>query len=62
MSYCLHVLSDVDYIGRNYVMNIYIMILCIILIYLFNVIVGLIPVFNTIRKSPARILSGKEVD
>ena len=62
MSYCLHVLSDVDYIGRNYVMNIYIMILCIILIYLFNIIVGLIPVFNTIRKSPARILSGKEVD
>lgn len=62
MSYCLHVLSDVDYIGRNYVMNIYIMILCIILIYLFNIIVGLIPVFNTMRKSPARILSGKEVD
>ena len=62
MSYCLHVLSDIDYIGRNYVMNIYIMILCIILIYLFNIIVGLIPVFNTMRKSPARILSGKEVD
>lgn len=62
MSYCLYVLSDIDYIGRNYVMNIYIMILCIILIYLFNIIVGLIPVFNTIRKSPARILSGKEVD
>ena len=62
MSYCLHVLSDIDYIGRNYVMNIYIMILCIILIYLFNIIVGLIPVLNTIRKSPARILSGKEVD
>ena len=62
MSYCLYVLSDIDYIGRNYVMNIYIMILCIILIYLFNIIVGLIPVFNTMRKSPARILSGKEVD
>ena len=62
MSYCLYVLSDIDYIGRNYVMNIYIMILCIILMYLFNIIVGLIPVFNTIRKSPARILSGKEVD
>ena len=62
MSYCLHVLSDVDYIGRNYVMNIYIMILCIVIMYVFNIIVGLIPVFNTIRKSPARILSGKEVD
>ena len=62
MSYCLHVLSDVDYIGRNYVMNVYIMILCIVIMYVFNIIVGLIPVFNTIRKSPARILSGKEVD
>ena len=62
MSYCLHVLSDVYYIGRNYVMNVYIMILCIVIMYVFNIIVGLIPVFNTIRKSPARILSGKEVD
>ena len=43
-------------------MNIYIMVLCIILMYIFNIIVGLIPVFNTIRKSPAKILSGKEVD
>ena len=62
MSYCLYVLSDIKYIGKNYVMNIYVMILCIILIYIFNIIVGLIPVFNTIRKSPARILSSKEVD
>lgn len=62
MSYCLYVLSDIKYIGRNYVMNIYVMILCIILMYIFNIIVGLIPVFNTIRKSPARILSSKEVD
>lgn len=62
MSYCLYVLSDIKYIGRNYVMNIYVMVLCIILMYIFNIIVGLIPVFNTIRKSPARILSSKEVD
>ena len=62
MSYCLHVLSDIDYIGRNYVMNVYVMVLCIVIMYIFNIIVGLIPVFNTIRKSPARILSGKEVD
>ena len=62
MSYCLHVLSDIDYIGRNYVMNVYVMVLCIVIMYVFNIIVGLIPVFNTIRKSPARILSGKEVD
>ena len=62
MSYCIYVLSDISYMSKNYVMNIYVMILCIILMYIFNIIVGLIPVFNTIRKSPARILSSKEVD
>ena len=62
MSYSLSVLSGISYIRSNYVMNIYVMILCIILMYIFNIIIGLIPVFNTIRKSPARILSGKEVD
>ena len=62
MSYSLSVLSGISYIRSNYVMNIYVMIFCIILMYIFNIIIGLIPVFNTIRKSPARILSGKEID
>ena len=55
MSYSLSVLSGISYIRSNYVMNIYVMILCIILMYIFNIIIGLIPVFNTIRKSPARL-------
>lgn len=62
MSYCMHILSGISYIGKNYAMNIYIMLLCIILMYLFNIIIGLIPVFNTIRKTPATILSGNNVD
>lgn len=62
MSYCLYTLKDIDYIGNNYLINIYIVLLCIILVYIFNMIVGLLPVFNTVRKTPARILSGKEVD
>ena len=62
MSYCMHILSGISYIGKNYAMNIYIMLLCIILMYLFNIIIGLIPVFNTIRKTPATILSSNNVD
>ena len=62
MSYCMHILSGISYIGKNYAMNIYIMLLCIILMYLFNIIIGLIPVFNTIRKNPATILSSNNVD
>ncbi len=62
MSYCMHILSGISYIGKNYAMNIYIMLLCVILMYLFNIIIGLIPVFNTIRKTPATILSSNNVD
>ena len=62
MSYCLYVLSDISYIGRNYTMNIYVLLLCIGIMYIFNILVGLIPVFNTIRKTPAQILSRHDLD
>lgn len=62
MSYCLYVLSDISYISKNYLMNIYVVILCIVVVYLFNIIVGLIPVFNTIRKTPSEILSSNEIE
>jgi len=62
MSYCINVLSDIRYVARNYTMNISVIILCIILLYLFNIIIGLIPVFNTIRKTPASILSRHDLD
>ena len=62
ISYCLYVLSDIDYVGSNYMMNIYVLILCLIIVYAFNILVGLIPVFNTMRKTPAQILSRHEID
>ena len=62
MSYCLYVMSSISIIANNYVINISIVILCIIVMYLFNIFVGLIPVFNTIRKSPAEILSSYSID
>ncbi len=61
MSYCLNVMSTIKYIGENYVINIFVVILCIILMYVFNIIVSLIPVFNTIRKTPANILSRNDI-
>jgi hypothetical protein len=33
----------------------------ILLVFIFNLIVGLIPVFNTIRKRPAEILSRTDI-
>ncbi len=61
MSYCLKVLSTIKYIGENYMINPYIVVLCIILMYVFNIVVSLIPVFNTIRKTPANILARNDI-
>lgn len=62
IGYCIHVLSDINYVSRNFTMNIYVVILCILLMYLFNILVGLIPVFNTMRKTPAQILARHDLD
>ena len=62
MSYCLHVISGISFVANNYVMNIYVVILCIVIMYLFNIVIGLIPVFNTMRKTPSMILSSHQVD
>lgn len=62
MGYCINVLSDIKYIGRNYVMNMWVILFCIILLYTFNIVVSLIPVFNTMRKTPAAILSRHDLD
>lgn len=62
VSYCLYVLSDISYISSNYLMNGYVLILCLLIVYVFNILVGLIPVFNTMRKTPAEILARHEID
>ena len=49
-------------ISDNYLMNIHVLVFCILLMYLFNIIVGLIPVFNTMRKTPAEILARHDLD
>ena len=62
IGYCLHVLSDISFVSKNYAMNGYIIIFCMIVLYGFNIIISLIPVFNTMRKTPAQILSRHDVD
>ena len=62
IGYCIHVLSDINYVSRNFTMNIYVVVLCILLMYFFNIFVGLIPVFNTMRKTPAQILARHDLD
>ena len=62
IGYCINVVSDISYVSNNYMMNIWVILLCILILYVFNIIIGLIPVFNTIRKTPAEILSRHDLE
>ena len=62
MSYALSKLSKISYLGTMFAMNPVVFFGAIIIIYAFNAIVGLIPVFNTMRKTPAAILARYDVD
>lgn len=62
ISYCLYELKDISYISSNYMINIWVVLISIIVMYLFNIIVSLLPVFNTMRKTPANILSRHDLD
>ena len=62
MSYYISVISDINYIGKNYVMNWGVVLLCMIILYVFNIVISLIPVFNTMRKTPAAILARHDLD
>lgn len=62
MAYILSVISSIKFLSRMFLINPGIIIISIIFIYLFNLIVGLIPVFTTIRKTPAQILARHDLD
>lgn len=62
MSYALYKLSKVSYLSAIFAMNPVVFFGAIIIVYVFNAVVGLIPVFNTMRKTPAAILARHDVD
>ena len=62
MSYILYRLSQMQYFSELFLVNPQILLLCVILIYGLNLVFGLLPVFRTIRKTPAAILSRTDVN
>ncbi|HPF83637.1 MAG TPA: ABC transporter ATP-binding protein/permease [Bacilli bacterium] len=62
MAYILNTLTGIKQLARMFTINPFVIIVSIILVYVFNLIVGLIPVFNTIRKTPANILARHDLD
>lgn len=62
MTSILKEITKVSLLSGMFMLNIKIVLISIILIYAFNLIVGLIPIWNVIRKTPAYILSRNDVD
>lgn len=62
MAYILKKISEIEWFSNTFLINPSILIICVALIYGFNIIFGLLPVFKTIRKTPAAILSRTDVN
>ena len=62
MAYIIKQLSEMEYFNDVFLVNAPMIIVCILLIYGFNLLFGLIPVFRTMRKRPAAILSRTDIN
>jgi len=62
MSYVLKKISETAWFENSFVMNPTVLVICIVLVYLFNLLFGLFPVWKTIRKPPAVILSRTDIN
>ena len=62
MSYILNGITKLPLIKNNFLFNIPVILISIIIVYGFNILVGLLPVFTTMRKTPAQILSRIDAD
>lgn len=61
MSYILYEISFIPSISDKFLVNVPIVLGSIIFVYVFNLIIGLLPVYKTIRKTPAQILSRTDI-
>ena len=62
MSYLLMGLTKVSYFKDNLMFNSNIVLLSAAIFLIFNIIIGLLPVHHTIKKTPAQILSSNNID
>ncbi|MCI9597933.1 MAG: ABC transporter ATP-binding protein/permease [Firmicutes bacterium] len=62
MAYIMNKLSGYDIFSNMFLVNLPVMVLCAALLYGFNLVFGLLPVFRTMRKRPAAILSRTDIN
>ena len=59
--YVISLLSKITYLKNMFVINPFLIGCSILLILIFNLVVGLVPIFNTLRKRPAEILARTDI-
>ena len=62
MAFIVSRLVEVSYLRDMFVVNFWVLLICLIVVYGLNIIFGLLPVWRTIRKTPAAILSRTDVN
>lgn len=62
MNSFLKQISSVSLIGKQFIINKEIFIISVIVVYVLNLVVGLLPLFNVMRNTPHKILSRNDVD
>jgi ABC-type antimicrobial peptide transport system permease subunit len=62
MAYILSQVSKIPYVNRLYIVNIKTVGISILIVYIFNIIVGLAPLYKVLRKTPAKILARHDVE
>lgn len=62
MAYVISALQNLPYIGEGYMLSIPVIGISVVLYLVFNILVGLYPLYLTLRKTPAAILSRNDVD
>lgn len=62
MTYILSQVSKIPYVDRMFIINFNTIGISILIVYLFNIIVGLAPLYKVLRKTPAAILSRHDVE
>ncbi len=62
MSYIVSRLANIKYLEDMYLMNPRVFATGLVVILIFNIVIGLLPVFSTMRKTPAAILARTDVN
>ncbi|MCI9365279.1 MAG: ABC transporter ATP-binding protein/permease [Clostridia bacterium] len=62
MAYILNGISNIPYVDRMFIINNKTVGISILIVYLFNIIIGLMPLHRVLKKTPAKILARYDIE